>query len=129
MTPESSAPPLKDASREQPVPTAWRPTIEQLVQRLVAGDYALAEDVEGVEQPSSTTSEQIRAYLKDYGATLVPLEPATWESSVVRWMDPHWKVLIDLWTAEEGCSDLVLHLTATERGAQVRFETYMVYVP
>jgi hypothetical protein len=54
------------------------------------------------------TAEQIRRYLADYGCTLVELPEDTWQTSVSQWMETHWEVLVDLWTAEEGRSDLVL---------------------
>ena len=75
------------------------------------------------------TAEQIRAYIDDYGATLVPLDLATWESSVCLWLGDRWEVLVDLWTAEEGRSDLVLHLHVYENGPEYRLEIHLVYVP
>jgi hypothetical protein len=66
---------------------------------------------------SAETAKQIREYLEDYGATLVALDPDTWESSVSLWMGDKWEVLVDLWTEEEGRSDLVLHLYVREDGS------------
>jgi hypothetical protein len=41
----------------------------------------------------------------------------------------HWEVIVDLWTKEEGQSDLVLSLMVTEAGAGHRFKVHLVYVP
>lgn len=75
----------------------------------IAGDYRLDRGVLGVESIASDTANQIREYLSDYGATLTALPEGTWESSVCMWMGSHWETLVDLWTKEEGRSDLVLH--------------------
>ena len=44
-------------------------------------------------------------------------------------MDNYWNVLVDLWTEEEGPSDLVLELRVTDHADGDRFDIYMVYVP
>jgi len=89
------------------------------------GVYALNEEVPGVAPVPAETGEQIR----DYGATLVPLDPETWESSVSLWMGDKWEVLVDIWMEEEGSGDLVLHLYVREHGSGYRFEVYLVYLP
>lgn len=129
MAARSQTGPLKDEENELPVAEVWRPTLEQIVRRFVEGDHGLTEAVPGVAPVTAETADQIRDYVDDYGATLVALEPETWESSVSLWMGDKWQVLIDLWTAEEGRSDLVLHLHVHEDGPRYRFEVYLVYVP
>lgn len=121
--------PLKDEEREHSVPIAWRPVIERVVDRLAAGDFSLRNGVDGVGPVAASTSEQIRAALGDYGASLVKLDAQTWDSSVASWNGATWDVLVDLWTEQEGRSDLVLHLTARQSGASHRFEVYLLYVP
>jgi hypothetical protein len=44
-------------------------------------------------------------------------------------MSTHWDVLVDLWTVESGCSDMVLHAHVFEAGKSFRVEVYLVYVP
>jgi hypothetical protein len=44
-------------------------------------------------------------------------------------MGGHWNVLIDLFTIEEGASDLVLEVKVREDGAGYSFEIHSVYVP
>jgi len=122
-------PPIKDEENEHPVADVWRQTIEQVVLRFVEGDHALTAGVSGVAPVSPESARQIRDCVEDYGATLVALDPETWESSVSLWTGDKWEVLVDLWTAEEGPSDLVLHLHVHEEGPGYRFEVYLVYVP
>ena len=71
----------------------------------------------------------MKRYLADYGETLIDLPDETWETSVSQWMGPHWDVLVDLWTAESGRSDLVLHVQVFETRSGFRVEIHAVYVP
>lgn len=78
---------------------------------------------------SEKTATQIRTYIQGYGATLVSIPQASWATSVCIWMGDHWDALIDLWTEEEGISDLVLHVHVSEVGSESLVTVYMVYVP
>ncbi len=120
---------IKDEEVERPIPTAWRPTIREIVRAFVHRDYQLSASVSGVAQVSLETSEQIRKYIQDYGAELIELSEETWGSSVCIWMGNRWDALIDLWTLSEGRSDLVLSLQISEIGSGFEFSIYMVYVP
>lgn len=122
-------PALKDPEAQHPIADAWRPMLCEVVRRFVAGDYGLAQGIPGVEPVSAATAEQIRDYLADYGATLVELPDDTWQTSVAQWMEIHWDILVDLWTAEEGRSDLVLEGRVVETSAGPRLTVHMVYVP
>lgn len=128
-----SAPPappaLKDLETAHPIAGAWRPMLREVVRRFVQGDYGLAQGVQGVEPVTAETAEQIRDYVAHYGATLVDLPDDTWQSSIAQWMGTEWDLLVDLWTAEEGRSDMVLHGHVEETSAGPRFRVYMVYVP
>ncbi len=75
------------------------------------------------------TATQIRTYIEEYGAKLVPLPQASWTTSVCIWMGDYWDALIDLWTEEEGRSDLVLRVHVSEVGSEPLVTIYMVYVP
>ncbi len=124
-----SPPVVKDDSREYPVPGVWRPMLHELVRRFVDGDYGLSLAVEGVDSISPEAAQHIRDAVEDYGATLVELPDATWETSVVQWQGGFWDVMVDLWTEEEGQSDLVLQGRVTESDRGHRFAVHMVYVP
>ena len=120
---------LKDPDAAHPIASAWRPMLREVVQRLAQGDYQLAHGVRGVEPVSASTAEQIRNYIAEYGATLVELPDDTWRTSVAQWMGTHWEILVDLWTAEEGRSDLVLGGDVVETSAGPLLAVSLVYVP
>jgi len=121
--------PVKDEDEAHPVASAWRPALCAVVRAFVAGDYGLARGVDHVAPVSPATARHIEAYVASYGETLVELPEDTWQTSVALWMDPHWQVFVDLWTAESGCSDMVLQLHAFEVGKSFRIEVQAVYVP
>lgn len=106
----TEVPATKDLDNEGPIPSAWRPTLKNIVDAFVRHDYGLADGVAGVAPVSEKTATQIRTYIQEYGATLVSLPQKTWATSVCIWMGDHWDALIDLWTEEEGSSDLKLQV-------------------
>ena len=122
-------PAVKDEDAAHPIAGAWRPMLCEVVRSFVEGDYGLKKSVSGVEPISAKTAEHIRAYLDDYGATLIDLPEDTWQTSVAQWYGTHWDVLIDLWTAEEGRSDLVLQGRIVDSDSGPRFTIHLVYVP
>ena len=103
--------------------------LTDVVRCLVAGDYSLAAGVVGVEAPTADTAAHIRWCIEDYGATLIDLPPDSWKTSNAQWYGTHWDVLVDLWTAEEGLSDLALAGKVVESDSGPRFTIHMVYVP
>ena len=113
------------SDEQQPVPLEWRPALAKAANAFAAGDFTL-QGLSGVEPTSASTASQVREYLADYGATLVPLPQETWDSSVCIWSGHHWDVLVDLWTQEEGCSDLVMHAYVAPSGV---VSIHAVYVP
>jgi hypothetical protein len=120
---------VKDETAQQPIPTAWRPVPTEVVSESKNGDYGLKAGVPRVERPSTETAEHIRGFIAGYGATLVELPEESWESSVCMWYGTHWDALIDLWTEEEGRSDLVLSARIMEESNGYSFKIYTVYVP
>jgi hypothetical protein len=100
-----------------------------VVDAFVAKDYRLARGVPGVAPIAPTKAAQIEDYLVDYGETLAALPEATWTTSVSQWNGEHWDVLVDLWTAESGRSDMVLAAKVFEAAEGFRFEIRLVYVP
>jgi hypothetical protein len=120
---------LKDASQETPVPTSWRPTLGEIVRAFAGGDFELTQGISTVDRVAPAVAQQAKAYVKEYGESLVDLPEETWTSSVSQWMDGYWDVLVDLWTAESGASDLVLSVRVRESGSGFRFEVCGLYVP
>jgi hypothetical protein len=121
--------PVKDEESELPVPAAWRPTIKAIVKAFVGGDFRVSSGVPGLVPISSETAAQVQQYIESYGVSLAELPDDTWDTSVCIWMGNRWDVLIDLWSEEEGRSDLVLSLQVSESEAVFQFKVYMVYVP
>ncbi|WP_369936423.1 DUF7668 domain-containing protein [Xanthomonas tesorieronis] len=117
---------MSDKSGQQPIPTHWRQTFREVVKAFAADDYR--PEIPGVEPLSADTATQVQHYIRDYGATLVALPEETWGSSVCMWAGDHWEALIDLWTQEEGRSDLVLHAKVTDE-PRFSVRVHLVYVP
>ncbi len=119
----------KDDENERPIPTVWRSTFSRIVDAFVQKDYSLSCVVTGVSSVSNETASHIKEYIEDYGEELVQLSNETWNSSVCIWMGSHWDVLIDLWTAGEGCSDMVLGARVSEGANGYVIDIGIVYVP
>jgi hypothetical protein len=122
-------PVTKDSENEGPIPSAWRPTLQNIVDAFVRHDYSLADEVAGAAPVSQETETQIRTYIQEYGAKLVSLPQESWATSVCIWMGDHWDALIDLWTEEEGSSDLALQVHVSDVGSEPLVNVYMIYVP
>lgn len=122
-------PAVKDGDAERPIPSRWRPALCSIVTAFLKGDFLLAENIVGVEAISQKTATHIQSYLRDYGATLVPLPEETWNSSVCIWAETHWDFLLDLYTREEGPSDLVLRGRVTDTSSGFKIAVHMVHVP
>ena len=121
--------PHKDES-EGPVPELWRPTFSALVDSLVERAPTIGGGLPEVEPVPDAVREQCLSAVDNYGdVDLVPLPQETWKSSVTAWQGDHWLCLIDLWTEQEGRSDLVLEAEVRERALGFRFTVNMVYVP
>ena len=120
---------IKDQDVEHPVAGDWRPAFREIVRAITRGGDSLPQNIPGLRSVAPETVERMRAYVASYGATLVDLPDDSWLTSVAQWMDTHWEVLVDLWTAEEGRSDLVLH--ARVFGARDAYEIEIdgIWVP
>ena len=122
-------PVVKDATKQVPIPTAWRPTFREIVKAFVGGDFALSAGIPGVPPLRENVAAAIQAYIKQYGATLVELSDETWDSSVCIWTGERWDTVVDLWTREEGRSDLILQSLVRESADGFRYDVRLVYVP
>lgn len=120
---------VKHEENEIPIPTAWRSIFSSIVNAFVKKDYLLSCNIKGVSPISFETAEKIKGYIESYGQELIPVPEETWESSVCIYTGTHWDVLIDLWTAEEGRSDLVLAAQVLEMGNSYIINVRLVYVP
>jgi hypothetical protein len=121
---------LPDQSEvQQAIRVEWRPTFSRIADALAAENYCLEPGIPGVAPVSASTASQIRANVRAYGATLTALPATTWESSACIWAGDHWDAIVDLWTEEEGRSDMVLHAFVFPTGSAFSIEVHAVYVP
>lgn len=120
---------VKNGASERPIPSIWRSTLSRIVAAFVKGDFLLSDGIANVDAVSQETASHIQSYLRDYGATLEPLPDDTWNSSVCIWTGNHWDFLVDLYTSEEGRSDLVLSGRASDTSSGFQIAVHMVYVP
>jgi hypothetical protein len=93
-----------------------QPVLRRVVHLLVAGDYKAVERLSGGRL---LTAEEIKEGIEEYGRTLVTPPDETFEElDVVQTGTPNapsYAIQFDLWTAEEGHSDLTLSLTLTRK--------------
>jgi len=120
---------VKDEDKESPIPTAWRKTFVDIVEAFKGKDFKLERKIPGVKPVLEQDAVRIAGNIEDYGAQLVSLPDETWQTSVCRWMRGYWEVLIDLFTVEEGASDLVLTARVYEDELAYRIEVQSVHVP
>lgn len=119
---------LKDEDHEQPVPSEWRRTLQEIAKALKDGNFSL-RGLTDVDPLDDATAAGIARNINAYGCTLTLLPDASWDTSVCQWQLEYWEVLVDLFTDEEGCSDLVLHVHVFEQMGGFAFKVHFVYVP
>ena len=112
-----------------PVDVAWRKTLRDVVSAFVRDDFELKTGIPGIETPSAKIAAHMRAYVADYGETLVELPDETWKSSFATQSKSHWQVLVDLWTEQSGRSDMVLDVEVRESSDGLAFKIHLIYVP
>jgi hypothetical protein len=122
------APILKDEEQEHPVPTQWRSKLRDIAGALKDGNYSL-EGLADVSPLEEATAVGIARNIADYGCTITSLPDESWDTSVCQWQVDYWEVLVDLFTIEEGRSDLVLHAHVFEKPDGFTFNVHFVYVP
>lgn len=95
---------------------AVQTAVAAVVNLLVERAY---DEVEAMTRSRWVTADDLRRVIGEYGRTLVSLPPAALESldivAVVDADPPAYSVVVDLWTSEEGKSDLSLELKLVDR--------------
>ncbi|TMM51452.1 hypothetical protein FEE95_21885 [Maribacter algarum] len=119
----------KNEEEELPIPHLWRPTFKAIVSAFVQHDYGLNNGLKNVSPVPENTAVQIKEYIEDYGQELIELPDEAWDTSVYICYGEYWNVLIDLFTAGEGLSDLVLNAEVREIDNEYLFNIRLVYVP
>ncbi|WP_300672977.1 hypothetical protein [Soonwooa sp.] len=118
----------KNGEEQLPIPNIWRPIIKDIVKSFVNRDYKISSGLNNVNFVSDETAEQIREYIDDYGEELVDLPDETWNSSVYIYYGDYWEAIIDLFTKNEGLSDLILNLEIREQNNNYVIDIISVYV-
>ncbi len=119
---------MKDGENQQLIPTAWRNTLRSIVEAFKGNNFQLI-GIDGVRPISIEDAKRIARNIESYGVHLESLPDETWETSVCQWMGEYWDALIDLFTIEEGSSDLVLVVRVYEVAAGYEFVVHSVHVP
>lgn len=119
---------LKDKEREHPVPSVWRRTLQEIAVALMNGNFNLYGLID-VEPLDDAEAARVSGNIKAYGCTLISLPSACWDTSVCMWQLDYWEVLVDLFTVEEGRSDLALNVRVYQRPTDFTFKVQLVYVP
>jgi hypothetical protein len=122
-------PVLKDENNQSLIPTVWRQTFVEIVEGLKVGDFDLVRHVRGVRPISAEDAARISGNIKRYGARLASLPVEAWQTSTCQWMIGYWDALVDLYSVEEGASDLALAVRVYEDGSDYAFEISSVHVP
>ncbi len=116
----------KNEEEELPIPLIWRHTLKSIVNAFVIKDYKLIESIDKVSPISNDTAKQIENYIKDYGEELISLPEETWNSSRYIYCGNYWNILIDLYTENEGISDLCLNVEVKEEKDTYSFDNTSV---
>ena len=103
-------------------------TVHEIVALLVQGEY---DEIEARTMGRRLSSRHLRAAVEEYGRRL-QMPPENKLSMDVIQVEgrrtPTWSVRIDLWTYEEGRSDLSLELTVEELEQGCRIEVDNLHV-
>jgi hypothetical protein len=110
-----------------PIPAHLVPALQDLVRELVRGNF---DGLERDGRAGRLTAAELRAAVRGYGRTLVdpPTEAFGAAAHPVRGAPGRWAIELDLWTVEEGRSDLTLTVAAQELPDRVRTEVDDLHV-
>ncbi len=120
---------IEDEHASHPIATDWRPMLTAVVERFVKGDFSLSSPVPGVLPVDPDIAKQNKDYVTEYGQPLVNLSIEVWNSSCAQWIGKHWDIIVDLCTATEGVSDLVLTGKVANVNGNPMFTVGLIYVP
>jgi hypothetical protein len=104
-----------------------RVLIRRLVDDLVVGNYAQIEDS---GRAGRLDQEAIQRAILTYGRTLIALPESALETAHVYPLDQGASNLVEveLWTVEEGCSDLTLSVLIKNDGAHAQISIQDIHV-
>jgi hypothetical protein len=119
----------KDEKIEQKIPIEWRSVISEIVDDIKNRNLASKNIMGHAVSVDRGQADHIYNNILHYGCELVTPPDEAWQTSVCRWMHGYWHLLIDLYTAEEGASDLVLFMDVYENGESASFKIRSLHVP
>lgn len=104
------------------IPKELIPALRDVVHELVVGNFA---KLEADGRAGRLTAKDLQQVLSDYGRTLIDLpdeELNVGDAFRLENEENAWGVDLDLWTAEEGRSDLTLRMTVRKADKGVLIE-------
>lgn len=122
-------PVVYDNETASQVPTVWRETLIRIVEAFKNNDLAAINHIDCVQNIELEHLQEIAENITNYGETLVSLPDETWETSQALWMGFRWDVIVDLFTEQEGRSDLILFIRVFETNGTFEFSILDIYVP
>jgi hypothetical protein len=104
------------------LPRSFRKPVAEITAVLARGDF---DALEADGRAGRVGADGLRQAVAEYGRTLIELPDAAYEladAGPVSTEPGQWWVVVPMWTAEEGRSDLSLELSAIPSGDGHRFE-------
>ncbi len=120
---------IKDLENEHPIASHWRPIIQLAVDAFSRGDFGLSTPIVNIQPVPVDIALANKSYVADYGEVLISLAEEAWETSCAQWMGDFWQIIVDLYTEDEGRSDLVLNGRVMEKDGNISIEIGLIYVP
>ena len=119
-----------DSEFQSPIPSIWRDCIIQIVEAFKDKDFGRLNTLPSVQCIDLAYASEIAENIDAYGAHLMSLAEEAWHTSVCLYMESEsWQAIIDLFTVEEGRSDLILDLFIVKKENQFIFQINNIYVP
>ncbi len=123
-----------DSEFQSLIPNIWRDTIVQIVETFKDKDFVRLNTIANVEFIDTEYATELAENIDDYGAHLISLPEESWDSSVCSYFgedneDDFWKAIVDLFTEEEGRSDLIISLNIYKHDDHYTYEVTGIYVP
>lgn len=110
------------------LPEDFRAPIAGIVDALVQGDF---DALDADRRSGRVGAAGLRRAVAEYGRTLVELPEDAYalaQAGPVTTRPGEWWIVVPMWTAEEGRSDLSLELSAIPTGEGHRFEVRDLHV-
>jgi hypothetical protein len=106
------------------IPSALIASLRDLVNQLIAGNYI---GLEADGRIGRLTAEEVAKAIERYGAKLVEIPEEAYNSAEVYELEGQegaWAIDLNLWTQDEGQSDLTLSVTAyaTPKGVVIEID-------